>query len=38
MFLYPRIAKDVEDIIHLLNPAKVPGPYSVPVKVISKQL
>ena len=38
IFLYPCIAKDVEDIIHLLNPAKVSGPYSIHVKVISKQL
>ena len=38
IFLYPCIAKDVQDIIHLLNPAKVSGPYSIPVKVISKQL
>ena len=34
IFLYPCAAKEVEDIIHLLSPAKVSGPYSIPVKLI----
>ena len=34
IFLYPCTAKEVEGIIHLLNPAKVSGPYSIPVKLL----
>ena len=34
IFLYSCTAKEVEDIIHLLNPAKVSGPYSVPVELL----
>ena len=34
IFLYSCTAKEVEDIIHLLNPTKVSGPYSIPVKLL----
>ena len=33
-FFYPCTPKEVEDIIDLLNPAKVSGPYSIPVKLL----
>ena len=32
IFLYPCTPKEIEDIIDLLNPAKVCGPYSIPIK------
>ena len=34
IFLYPCVAKEVEDIIHLSNPAKVSGLYSIPIKLL----
>ena len=34
IFLYPCTPKEIEDIVDLLNPAKVCGPYSVPIKTL----
>ena len=34
ILLNPCTAEEVKDIIHLLNPAKVSGPYSIPVKLL----
>ena len=34
LFLYPCTPKEIEGIIDLLNPAKVCGPYSMPIKLL----
>ena len=41
IFLYPCTLKEIEGIIDLLNPAKVCGPYSIPIellKMLGKQI